>query len=62
MVGNKTKRPFVTNSVRPDTQNIEVRDEYNSIKHLDSKTHLCIFIGLSVKSTFDLDTKYGRAF
>ena len=37
-------------------------DEYNSIKHLDSKTHLCIFIGLSVKSTFDLDTKYGRAF
>ena len=32
MATNKTKRPEITKSVRPKTQIIDVRDEYNEIK------------------------------
>jgi len=56
MVGNKTKRPFVTNSMRPDTQNIEVRDEYNSIKNFPVTGELPLTIYVNKKEVVTLMT------
>ena len=56
MVGNKTKRPFITNSVRPDTQNIEVRDEYNNIKNFPVTGELPLTIYVNKKEVVTLMT------
>ena len=56
MVGNKTKRPFITNSMRPVTQNIEVRDEYNSIKNFPVTGELPLTIYVNKKEVVTLMT------
>ena len=56
MVGNKTKRPFITNSMRPVTQNIEVRDEYNNIKNFPVTGELPLTIYVNKKEVVTLMT------
>ena len=56
---SKRKGRRYLRTVSSDLDGAALMDDYdsNSIQHLDSKTHVCIFIRLSVKSTFDLYTK-----
>ncbi len=56
MVTNKTKRPEITKSVRPKTQIIDVRDEYNEIKSFPITGELPLTIYVNKKEIVTLMT------
>ena len=56
MVTNKTKRPDITKSVRPKTQIIDVRDEYNEIKSFPITGELPLTIYVNKKEIVTLMT------
>ena len=56
MTTNKTKRPEITKSVRPKTQIIDVRDEYNEIKSFPITGELPLTIYVNQKEVVTLMT------
>ena len=56
MATNKTKRPEITKSVRPKTQIIDVRDEYNEIKSFPITGELPLTIYVNKKEIVTLMT------
>ena len=56
MTTNKTKRPEITKSVRPKTQIIDVRDEYNEIKSFPITGELPLTIYVNKKEVVTLMT------
>ena len=56
MATNKTKRPEITKSVRPKTQIIDVRDEYNEIKSFPITGELPLTIYVNKKEVVTLMT------
>jgi len=56
MTINKTKRPDITQSVRPKTQTIDVRDEYNQIKSFPVTGELPLTIYVNKKEIVTLMT------
>ena len=56
MTTNKTKRPEITKSVRPKTQIIDVRDEYNEIKSFPITGELPLTIYVNKKEIVTLMT------
>ncbi|MBT3697176.1 MAG: formate dehydrogenase accessory sulfurtransferase FdhD [Gammaproteobacteria bacterium] len=56
MTTNKTKRPEITKSIRPKTQIIDVRDEYNEIKSFPITGELPLTIYVNKKEVVTLMT------
>ena len=56
MTANKTKRPDITKSIRPKTQIIDVRDEYNEIKSFPITGELPLTIYVNKKEVVTLMT------
>ena len=56
MTANKTKRPDITKSIRPKTQIIDVRDEYNQIKSFPVTGELPLTIYVNKKEIVTLMT------
>ena len=56
MTANKTKRPDITKSIRPKTQIIDVRDEYNEIKSFPITGALPLTIYVNKKEVVTLMT------
>ena len=56
MTTNKTKRPDITKSIRPKTQIIDVRDEYNEIKSFPITGELPLTIYVNKKEVVTLMT------
>ena len=67
MTSNKTKRPEITNSQRPESKTVDVYDEYNQVKsfqitgelpltiYLNKKDRVVIVLGVILAIVYALD-------